>query len=369
MKLSTTLIVTAALGIGSSAWAETSAVLFQVDMSVQEDIGNFNSATDPVYVRGGLAPLDWETGLQLTESVINEDVYEVVVDFDDADAGTTVEFKYVYIAGGDNWETRNNRSFLFEGEDLILDTVFFDDFYGYTDQDVTVTFNVLQNDDCLSCTIDQMAIRGAAAPLNWDDDTQTLTDNGDDTWSISLLFPAGTTPRGTIAYKYRAHADMKPERFDILGDPCTAWDDLTNWMWQDLRNPYPGDCLANLTFEMDDTNPTLELDLDDWYPPAVGVEDRGLDAPAAPAAVVLAQNTPNPFNPSTAIHFELAEAGSIELAVYDLAGRKVATLAEGDHSAGRHTVGWRPAGLASGVYVYSLVAGENRVERSMLLLK
>jgi hypothetical protein len=366
-------LVAAALAASSTvALADTSAVLFQVDMSVQEEIGEFDpGGGDTVVLRGSPAPLEWAGAAHpLTESVLNPGVYETIVDFDNADAGTTVEFKYVILAGGDDhWESINNRTFIFEGEDKVLDVVYFNDFAGYTEQDVTVTFTVLDNDDCASCTIDQFAIRGGSAPLNWDDDNTQLVDNGDETWSVSILFPAGTTPRGSIAYKYRAHANRKPERFDILGDPCTAWDDATHWMWQDLRNIYGEDCYANMSFQMDDSSPTLELPVDDWYPPLVGVADENPQAPAAPRKIALRQNAPNPFNPSTAITFELTEATAVDLSVYDLAGHKVATLASGIHQAGRHTIGWRPENLASGVYLYRLQAAGETIERTMALLK
>ncbi len=370
-KLLTTATAFALWG-APSATADTSAVLFQVDMSAQEDIGVFDSGSgDAVFVRGGLAPLDWVSGIELTEGP-EPSVYEGIADFDNADSGTTVEYKFVIVSGGqDIWELDggDNRTFLFEGEILALEVVYFDDFAGFTEQDVTVTFNVLQNDDCSLCTIDQMSIRGESAPLNWDDDTNLLVDQGGGIWSISLLFPAGTTPKGPITYKYRAHADSKPERFDILGDPCNAWEVGTNWMWQDLRHPHPGDCFANLSFVMDDSSPTLELDTDEWYPQGTGVDGDQPNAPAAPARASLSQNSPNPFNPSTSIRFELTEAGSIELAVYDLSGRKIAVLADGPHAAGGHMIGWKPDRLASGVYLIRLVAGETRLERSMVLLK
>lgn len=368
------LVVATALALMSAtlAAADTSAVLFQVDMSVQEDIGAFDPGSgDVVFVRGGLAPLDWGTGIQLVEG-LEPGVYEGIADFDNADSGTDVDYKFVMVVGGqDIWELDGgpNRSFLFEGENLALEVVYFDDFLGFTERDVTVTFNVLENDDCDLCTIDQMAIRGGSAPLNWDDDSNLLVDQGGGMWSISLFFPAGTTPKGTISYKYRAHADSKPERFDMQGDPCDAWDPATNWMWQDLRHPHPGDCFANLSFVMDDSNPTMELDVDEWYPQGTGVGGDRPNAPAAPARASLSQNSPNPFNPSTTIRFELADAGPVELAVYDLSGHKIAVLAEGLHAAGGHTVGWKPDRLASGVYLIRLVAGETRLERSMVLLK
>lgn len=367
----------AMMACGAMVWApvgaRASAVLFQVDMSVQEEEGNFApGAGDRVVVRGSLAPLEWDgTTFPLAESVLDPGVYETIVDFDDANAGTPVEYKFVMVpsGGADIWESVNNRTFLFEGEDKILDVVYFDDLAGYTHEDVTVTFTVDQNDDCSSCIIDQISIRGAVAPLSWDHDDQLLSDNGDGTWSVSLLFPAGTTPIGSVAYKYRAHADVKPERFDMLGDPCTAWDDATQWMWQDLRHTHPGDCFANLGFDVDDGSPSITLPVDTWYPRATGVAGDQPGIPSMPARISLAQNTPNPFNPATVIRFELDARQSVTLTVYDLAGRQVECLLQGSFAAGRHSVGWRPKSLASGTYIYRLRAGDETVQRSMVLLK
>lgn len=64
----------------------------------------------------------------------------------------------------------------------------------------------------------------------------------------------------------------------------------------------------------------------------------------------LAQNYPNPFNPTTAIRFDLPDAGNVSLVVYDVLGRKVAELAEGSYGAGTHTAVWNAAEQASGVY-------------------
>ncbi|HLA41351.1 MAG TPA: FlgD immunoglobulin-like domain containing protein, partial [Candidatus Glassbacteria bacterium] len=93
-----------------------------------------------------------------------------------------------------------------------------------------------------------------------------------------------------------------------------------------------------------------------------------------PAAATLAQNQPNPFNPSTTISFSLAREGRASLAVYDLRGRLVKVLASGNRAAGSHTRTWDGADsngrrLASGIYVYRLIAGETILTRKMVLVK
>jgi hypothetical protein len=95
---------------------------------------------------------------------------------------------------------------------------------------------------------------------------------------------------------------------------------------------------------------------------------------ALPARFSLEPNYPNPFNSETAIRFALPESGQVELAVYNVAGQKVATLARGAHAAGTYAVKWdgvddQHHALASGVYLLRLRAGEFTQSRSMLLLK
>jgi len=94
----------------------------------------------------------------------------------------------------------------------------------------------------------------------------------------------------------------------------------------------------------------------------------------APARFHLAQNSPNPFNPGTVIRFGLAETRSVEVSVFSVAGRRVATLQRGPLPAGPHAVTWdgrdaagRP--VASGTYFYRLTAGDFRAVKSMVLLK
>ncbi len=94
-----------------------------------------------------------------------------------------------------------------------------------------------------------------------------------------------------------------------------------------------------------------------------------------PKGFVLLQNTPNPFNPSTVIGFELASPMQVGLAVYSVSGQKVRQLASGQViSAGQHTFTWDgrdDAGtpVSSGVYLYRLEAGETVQTKRMLLIK
>ncbi|HVO74134.1 MAG TPA: CotH kinase family protein [Ignavibacteriaceae bacterium] len=81
----------------------------------------------------------------------------------------------------------------------------------------------------------------------------------------------------------------------------------------------------------------------------------------------LSQNYPNPFNPSTQIKYSLPKSGFVSLKVYNILGQEVRTLFEGYQSSGNYILTFDGSGLASGVYLYRLIA-ENYVETKKLVL-
>ena len=103
-------------------------------------------------------------------------------------------------------------------------------------------------------------------------------------------------------------------------------------------------------------------------------EVTGDEPVPVPDATFLAQNVPNPFNPSTTIAFGLKERSRVSLRIYDAAGRLVATLLDGTRPTGRYSIEWDgrgPDGMnaASGVYFYRLRAGTFEETRKMILLR
>lgn len=83
----------------------------------------------------------------------------------------------------------------------------------------------------------------------------------------------------------------------------------------------------------------------------------------------LLQNYPNPFNPSTTIPFSLSERNRVTVSVYDLSGRSVATLMDGEMTGGSHSLVFDASGLASGMYMYEVKAGSRVAREKMLLLR
>ena len=93
-----------------------------------------------------------------------------------------------------------------------------------------------------------------------------------------------------------------------------------------------------------------------------------------PQSFALEQNSPNPFNGGTVIRLALPSSAEVELALFNMAGQKVATLVQGTREAGVYAIHWdgRDAGgrdLASGMYLYLLRAGAKVEKRKLLLLR
>jgi hypothetical protein len=86
---------------------------------------------------------------------------------------------------------------------------------------------------------------------------------------------------------------------------------------------------------------------------------------ATPATAI----SPNPFNATTAISFELQAASYVSLQVYDTSGRMVATLVEGWEAAGTHEVTFDGSKLVSGIYLVNLQAGNVSGVQKIVLLK
>jgi hypothetical protein len=88
-----------------------------------------------------------------------------------------------------------------------------------------------------------------------------------------------------------------------------------------------------------------------------------------PTVFELSQNYPNPFNPSTLIRYQLPVASQARLVVTNILGQNEATLVDEQRPAGVHTVVWKPQGLSSGVYLYTLSAGASRATKKLCYIK
>lgn len=83
----------------------------------------------------------------------------------------------------------------------------------------------------------------------------------------------------------------------------------------------------------------------------------------------LDQNYPNPFNPTTTISYQLPEASTVTLTVFNIAGQEVALLIDGQVNAGFHTIQWDASDMASGIYFYRIKAGNFTDMKRMVVIK
>jgi hypothetical protein len=88
-----------------------------------------------------------------------------------------------------------------------------------------------------------------------------------------------------------------------------------------------------------------------------------------PTDFALFQNFPNPFNPATKIEFKISSAGPVNLKIYDILGREVTTLVNEELQPGGYVINFDASALASGIYFYTLNAGEFISTKKMILLK
>jgi hypothetical protein len=103
----------------------------------------------------------------------------------------------------------------------------------------------------------------------------------------------------------------------------------------------------------------------EWEPASVtSAPGRG-----TPATYALAQNFPNPFNPTTTIHFSLAQQSRVRLEVFNMLAQRVATLVDEERPAGTYSERFDGTHLASGVYLYRLEAGSFTTTQKMVLLR
>ena len=102
----------------------------------------------------------------------------------------------------------------------------------------------------------------------------------------------------------------------------------------------------------------------------IGAEVSAEDIPSVnPTSFVLKTPYPNPFNNRSMVSFSLGNSGHANLSIYDITGREVASLVDGQMSSGEHQTVWNAEGMGSGVYFVRLEAGEFTQTKKLLLVK
>jgi tetratricopeptide (TPR) repeat protein len=149
--------------------------------------------------------------------------------------------------------------------------------------------------------------------------------------------------------------DLGVAYHDFLGKKAEAYR-----YFDELVKTYPDCPLAEVA------NTVYRLTKDGYEKPTV---DEDKEIAIVPTETKLFANYPNPFNPSTVIKYQLADASQVSLKVYDVMGREVATLVNSYQNKGSYEVTFNANGLASGIYFYKLNAGGKQFINKMLLMK
>jgi hypothetical protein len=107
-----------------------------------------------------------------------------------------------------------------------------------------------------------------------------------------------------------------------------------------------------------------------FVPSSEGITSVGSEDPESlPLKFQLHSNYPNPFNPTTNIHFDLPLAETVRIEVFDVLGRRMMVLADETLPAGQHALPLDASRLPSGIYLYRVQAGRSEAVGRMVLLK
>jgi hypothetical protein len=343
--------------------------------------GAFDDTQDSIQVMG----LDWDglgsdvTGnRRLVKDPFNAAIYRTtlsVTSTDIAGEGDSTKWKFKtfpdarFSNGG--WETGSDRWHIYQsdGSTIDLPTIVPRIFpiFDTLASDINVTFNVDMSDPVNQyngnhidpATLDFVGMRGGADFLgNWSsgcwcvDDTTAgtmfvLTNLGNNQYQRIVNIPGGTQGGGVFEYKY---AMMYPGADTVNGGSSP------------LDNE--GGFGINHNFVLVD-GPDIVLNnfFGDF---TVGVEKL---EDLIPAKFELEQNYPNPFNPATKIRYTVPVAGLVTLKVYNLLGQEVVTLLNEEQTTGVYEATFNADQFSSGIYFYTLTAGDFSVTKKMILMK
>ena len=129
-----------------------------------------------------------------------------------------------------------------------------------------------------------------------------------------------------------------------------------------------------LNYDLSYSNATLQTGGTDgkpvgslqWWPNLTDVKDN---ITSVPNSFSLEQNYPNPFNPTTKIKYNLSKEAKVSLKIFDVLGREITTLVDTKQISGHYEVNFDASKLASGVYIYRIIAGDFVQSRKMILMK
>jgi hypothetical protein len=206
-------------------------------------------------------------------------------------------------------------------------------------------------------------------------------------WQTDDVSPVGFEPGDILSKWDEVWFDLKDGRFLFL-----AWNDLLGESNNPLQSNGNNVDIGKLMFSAkkdydirsftlepfeDERNGTIILGLPDGIT-LINPEFNFVNIAESKTTTIeglipdeysISQSYPNPFNAKAIIRFALPEASHVNISIYDLLGRKIETLVNGEQPAGYHQVKWDSKDKASGAYFYTIHAGDFVDSKKMLLVK
>ncbi|MEX0719515.1 MAG: pectinesterase family protein [Balneolaceae bacterium] len=181
---------------------------------------------------------------------------------------------------------------------------------------------------------------------------------------INTHYPSSLDPEGWLSW------NVTPALYGEYNCSGPGCGDMSNRA--DISEQLTSEQAEEYTIEnifSKESNPTFGID---WIPePASNfvVSNESEVEDSRPDSYKLTQNYPNPFNPTTVIGYSLPNSGHVNISLYDLLGRKVATLVNEVKNAGTYEVQFDASRLASGIYLYRIETSNFSMAKKMTLLK
>ncbi len=349
-------------------------LFFQCNMEFESASERFDPSMDTVTARGTMN--GWTSDDIMTPGS-NPNIYEVSIP-DTLTVGDNVNYKFVYTHEGViNWESGNDKVYTITQEDydngfagisrtfndLTIATI--------TNAPCTITFVTYMegaidaNTGLPFPSIDNVALCGANPPLHWpaagwpnsdstlvffmfDDGTHGDETAGDNYWSRNITFPIYSAL--DIEYKHGGN----------WGE--TALNDNEGGVGTNhhiVLTPHTVSATVIDTFGVNIGYHQLQNEV-------LGIKEISSNVPDNYS---LSQNYPNPFNPTTMIRFSLKEQTNVSLKVYNVIGQLVTTLVNEQKPAGTFEYNFDASNLSSGIYFYTIKAGDFTATRKMILMK
>jgi hypothetical protein len=165
----------------------------------------------------------------------------------------------------------------------------------------------------------------------------------------------------------------------VTGDPicmvatdCGVFisQDLRSLTWMELARGLPNSIAMNLDYRQNTLRVRVATHGRGVWEVNLGTSDpTGIRVDKNSGRYLLSQNSPNPFNPSTKIQYEIPVDGIVTMKIFDVCGKEIATPVNGFKKAGMHNIKWDASRFSSGVYFYKLQANDFVTVKRMVFIK